>query len=99
MNAPWNATTPAVPSSATPGLKKELNGLPNGKDAEGEKKALPDARLYATWNYEQKHYQEPLNIVAARRGRMGSIQAGVSGGTTVGIPPSRARSESRVSER
>lgn len=81
-------------------MKKEANGVPNGKDPEAEQKSLPDARLYATWNYEQKHFQEPLNAVAAKRGRMGSIQSGMSGsGTTMGIPPSRARSESKVSER
>ena len=60
------------------------NGLANGLGKEREGAAarpLPDARLYATWNYETKRFDEPLVV----RRRVGSIA----------VPPmTRARSES-----
>ena len=76
------ATTPA------PGKGKETNGMPNGKEKDKDKEAarpLPDARLYATWNYEQKRFEEPLMT----RRRVGSVAGGV-GGVSMG----RTRSES-----
>ncbi|RDX41285.1 hypothetical protein OH76DRAFT_1412256 [Lentinus brumalis] len=79
VNAPWNSSfnpTPAAPPAAGKGKDGAANGLPNGKDkggdkgADGEKpRVLPDARLYATWNYEQKRFDEPLVV----RRRVGSI--------------------------
>ncbi|GBE87150.1 hypothetical protein SCP_1003970 [Sparassis crispa] len=62
VNAPWNSGVPTPATTPALGKSKDghgSNGLPNGKDAAAPAKALPDARLYATWNYEQKHYQDP----------------------------------------
>lgn len=85
INAPWNsgpagpATTPA-PSSAKV-LKKEE------RDTREQPKPLPDARLYATWSWEEKNFRESL--VPARRPRMGSVQLSTPMGNG-----KRARSES-----
>ncbi|KAI8972618.1 hypothetical protein BD414DRAFT_500107 [Trametes punicea] len=83
VNAPWNASFSPMPASTpAPGKSKEAgaNGIANGKEKEKEPpRPLPDARLYATWNYEQKQFDEPLVI----RRRMGSVHA-----------PGRAKSES-----
>jgi hypothetical protein len=43
------------------------------------KSALPDARLFATWEYEPKDYRIPLAPTGRSRGRVGSVQGG--GGT------------------
>ncbi|RPD60727.1 hypothetical protein L227DRAFT_547024 [Lentinus tigrinus ALCF2SS1-6] len=91
VNASWNSSfnpTPAATPAAGKGKDGAVNGMANGKDkggdkgADGEKpRALPDARFYATWNYEQKRYDEPLVV----RRRVGSIA----------VPPmGKARSES-----
>ncbi|KAI0830195.1 hypothetical protein BC628DRAFT_1313812 [Trametes gibbosa] len=93
VNAPWNASFSPMPAS-TPALGKGkeaagagagagANGaLPNGKEKEREApRPLPDARLYATWNYEQKQFDEVLVV----RRRMGSVHA---------PPPGRTKSES-----
>ncbi|KAH9948449.1 hypothetical protein B0H21DRAFT_733342 [Amylocystis lapponica] len=94
VNAAWNrsaAGTPAAPPGATKSKDGQgLNGLSNGKDAAPPPQAaLPDARLFATWNYEPKRFNEPI---ATRRGRMASMH----GATVMGIPAGRAGSESRV---
>ena len=88
VNAPWNSAFSSAPTATpAPGKGKEkdgVNGMPNGKDKDKEKetpRSLPDARLYATWNYEQKRYDEPLVV----RRRLGSVAA---------VPMGRARSES-----
>ena len=89
VNAPWNSGG-ATPPAATPQLP---NGVKTPKDKEKEKaastpKPLPDARLYATWAWEQKSYKEPL-AHTNRRTRMNSIQlSGVVGNGR------RSRSES-----
>ncbi|PIL25932.1 hypothetical protein GSI_11685 [Ganoderma sinense ZZ0214-1] len=87
--ASWNASfSPAPPTTAAPGKGKETNGLTNGKEKEKEQEAtrpLPDARLYATWNYEQKRFDEPLIM----RRRMGGVAGGIGG-----VPMGRTRSES-----
>lgn len=53
--------------------------MPNGKGKEPaeKEKSLPDARMYATWEYEVKSFREPL--VAPRRARQGSIQSSMFG--------------------
>ncbi|OBZ74643.1 hypothetical protein A0H81_05406 [Grifola frondosa] len=86
VNAPWNTGTSPTPAATPVPVKGKdsANGLPNGKDATAPSKPLPDARYYATWSYEQKHFDQPLMV---RRGRMGSVQ-------TLGPLPGRARSES-----
>jgi Wiskott-Aldrich syndrome protein len=70
-----------------------LNGLPNGKGKETTSKVLQDARLYATWDYEQKDYNMPLTL--GRRGRNGSVQGGPSGLSLVGTG-GRGRSGSKM---
>jgi hypothetical protein len=62
----------AVASTPTTAKLKDLsmpNGLPNGKEA--LTRAIPDARLHATWDYEAKRYNELLPV--GRRGRMNSM--------------------------
>ncbi|KZT68102.1 hypothetical protein DAEQUDRAFT_693189 [Daedalea quercina L-15889] len=88
VNAPWNTNAPTPPAAPLTNAKGKDTGV-NGvvKDGEAPAKALSDARLYATWDYEQKRYHEPL---ASRRGRPGSIQ-----GVGAAVPPVRQRSESR----
>lgn len=102
VNAPWNAsfspapaTTPATAAGGGGGKGKDGNGngggggMANGKEKEKDgagARPLPDARFYATWNYEPKRFDDGL--VAARR-RMGSI-AGPGAAASMG----RARSES-----
>ncbi|KAG5641226.1 hypothetical protein DXG03_005692 [Asterophora parasitica] len=82
--APWNANAlpPADAPPGTPALSK-----PKDKDKEREerdepkeKPALPDARLYATWEVESKDFRVPLVV---RRGRVGSVQHGVGKGKAV----------------
>jgi len=72
--APWNAiTTPQPPSQ--PAVKREdksASGMLNGKAKEEPQPILPDARFYATWDYEQKNFKEPL---AVGRKRTGGIQS------------------------
>ena len=81
--APWNsnplpsdgAIVPSTPATAKPGTK---DALPNGKDKDtsGQAKApavaLPDARLYATWDYEQKDYRVPVAAPSRSRTRAGT---------------------------
>jgi Wiskott-Aldrich syndrome protein len=95
--APWNAsTTPlaeAIPPTPIVGKLKEANGLLNGKVKESQAKAtLPDARLYATWDYEQKSFKTPLAPPPRNRGRMGSIQGG-SGVISLGLAGGRSGSK------
>ncbi|KII90167.1 hypothetical protein PLICRDRAFT_138678 [Plicaturopsis crispa FD-325 SS-3] len=83
VNAPWNANVGGA-TAGTPTLGKgaSSNGQPNGKGKEvAAPKPLPDARMYATWDYDQKHFFEPLP--AGRRGRMGSSQS--SSGVTLSL--------------
>ncbi|KAH9846579.1 hypothetical protein C2E23DRAFT_852238 [Lenzites betulinus] len=91
VNAPWNASFSPMPlTTPAPGKGKDgagANGAPpvlaNGKEKEKEPpRPLPDARLYATWGYEQKQFDEVLVV----RRRMGSVH--------LPAPPGRAKSES-----
>lgn len=60
--------------------KAELNGLSSlGKDA--SKPVLPDAKLVATWAYEEKSYRHPLNTMKQRKS---GTKAGNA--TTISIP-------------
>ncbi|KAF8966948.1 hypothetical protein BDZ97DRAFT_1806041 [Flammula alnicola] len=80
--APWNAN--AVTSGPDSVLPTPLTSKPkeapsaNGKESP-VKPVLPDARLYATWDYEQKDFKVPLTPLPRSRNRMGSIQASGSG--------------------
>lgn len=83
--APWNgnpesaAQPPPTPVVAKPATAKDA--LPNGKDKDKDKDkdssgqaktsaALPDARLYATWDYEPKDYRVPLPMPSRSRNRI-----------------------------
>ena len=61
--APWNSSLTA---SAMQGGKGEDGGTTNGQDASSF--TLPDAQMFATWDYETKQYSEPLGT--GRRGRV-----------------------------
>ncbi|KAF8259692.1 hypothetical protein EI94DRAFT_1750881 [Lactarius quietus] len=91
--APWNSDKSSVPipvPSMVKGKEQLTNGLTNGKGKDGEKEpVLPDARLFATWEHEQKSFREPLTV--PRRARQGSVHTSLSSNV-----PGRARGESRV---
>ncbi|KAF9460465.1 hypothetical protein BDZ94DRAFT_1324056 [Collybia nuda] len=78
--APWNANT-IPPSDAIPPtpMTAKLKEIPNGVGGKGgdppAKPVLPDARLYATWDYEPRDFKVPLTPTA-RRGRTGNAQSG-----------------------
>lgn len=95
--APWN-TGGAGPGSTSAGLNsaKPTGGKKGGGDGEdakggaGKQGVLPDARLFATWDYEQKHFYEPLAVPMAHQqgglARRGSIRGtGVGVGDTEGV--------------
>jgi hypothetical protein len=50
------------------------------------KPVLPDARLYATWDYDPKDFRVPLRSTTQTRGRMGSVQGG-SGVISLALGP------------
>ncbi|KAH9921105.1 uncharacterized protein B0H18DRAFT_1021908 [Fomitopsis serialis] len=87
VNAPWNTNAPTPPAAPLMNAKGKDTGV-NGVTKAGETsvKTLSDARLYATWDYEQKRFHEPL---VPRRGRIGSMQS-----VGAPAPPVRQRSES-----
>ncbi|KAN0078255.1 hypothetical protein V8E55_010312 [Tylopilus felleus] len=61
--APWNSSLSM--SAAQGGKGGEDGGATNGQDASSF--TLPDAQMFATWDYEMKQHNEPLG--AGRRGR------------------------------
>ncbi|KAF8064130.1 hypothetical protein FPV67DRAFT_203653 [Lyophyllum atratum] len=76
--APWNANAlppaDAVPGTPVVGSKGKDKEGGKDNDATAEKAALPDARLYATWECETKDFRSPLSTRG--RGRMGSVGGG-----------------------
>lgn len=98
VNAQWNSGT-GLPVAATPVIPNGTIKAAKEKEKEKESKdqaapkPLPDARMYATWSWDQKSYREPL-ANTARRTRTGSVQlAGIVGNGR------RARSESHHTDR
>ena len=90
--APWNSEKSSAPipaPSMAKGKDPLANGLTNGKGKEEKGPVLPDARLFATWEHEQKSFREPLTV--PRRARQGSVYTSLSSNV-----PGRARGESRV---
>jgi len=87
--APWNAHT-LTPADAVPPmsakLKEGINGISGKSEDSLVKPVLPDARLYATWDYEPKDFRVPLGPTLRARGRMGSIQGG-SGVISLALGP------------
>jgi hypothetical protein len=86
--APWNANS-LMPADAIPPTstkpKEGINGT-GGKSEDCQvKPVLPDARLYATWDYEPKDFRAPMASTRTR-GRMGSVQGG-SGAISLALGP------------
>lgn len=81
--APWNANNPsAVDNAPIPTIVKESSSSQlNGKAAPPP--ALPDAKLYATWDHDHKDFRAPLTPVKQQRTRMGSVQlpSGIASGS------------------
>ena len=76
--APWNANV--FPSAdmppPTPAVAKSKE---KEKETERQiKPAVPDARLYATWDYEVKDFRVSLAPTMRNRGKMGNVQSGSS---------------------
>jgi len=105
VNAPWNvgplpSTTAATPAPALPtketksGSSKDAGNAPNGKDAVASK-ALPDARLFATWDWEHKSYSNPLQVGRRRMGSMHVSSSGHGFGNGILLGGPRPRSESK----
>ncbi|KAL0573332.1 hypothetical protein V5O48_008630 [Marasmius crinis-equi] len=76
--APWN--THVVSSSNDPrdggGAGSGVNGI--GRSDPAAKNAPPDARLFATWDYEAKDYRAPLPASHLKKGRIGGQGVGVA---------------------
>ncbi|TFK37668.1 hypothetical protein BDQ12DRAFT_652775 [Crucibulum laeve] len=84
--APWNAnaippTGDAIPPTPVTAKPKDAA---NGNDPL-IKPVIPDARLFATWDFQQKDFKTPLNGTRARR--LGSMQVGGSGVISLGLGP------------
>ncbi|KDR78410.1 hypothetical protein GALMADRAFT_95132 [Galerina marginata CBS 339.88] len=77
--APWNANAvPSIPDAVPPTpqtSKPKDTPIANGKETP-VKPVLPDARLYATWDYESKDFKIPLAPVMRGRNRIGSMAGG-----------------------
>ncbi|KAL4063980.1 hypothetical protein V8B97DRAFT_2082159 [Scleroderma yunnanense] len=65
INAPWNSSQTGASGQAPKGGDETMA---TGRDAPSL--TLPDAQMFATWDYEPKHYQDPLT---GRRGRVVGI--------------------------
>ncbi|KAF4612033.1 hypothetical protein D9613_003808 [Agrocybe pediades] len=81
--APWNANAvPPGPDGApgtTPSTSKSKETPSTNAKESPVKPVFPDARLFATWDYDTKDFRIPLHPSARVRNRVGSIQAGGSG--------------------
>lgn len=64
VSAPWNSSASVAPPP--PGAKGKEDGVVNGRGNEPPTFTLPDAQMFATWDFEAKRQQEPLVV---RRGR------------------------------
>ncbi|RXW18408.1 hypothetical protein EST38_g7446 [Candolleomyces aberdarensis] len=79
--APWNSN-PIPPTDAngvpqTPVASRAGDSSVNGRgDGEAPKPAIPDALLFATWDYDSKDFRVPL---PRHRSRMASVAGGSSG--------------------
>lgn len=76
--APWNANAPPTIDTrpSTPGAAKLKDKEKETADA-AAKPVLPDARFYATWDYETKDFKIPLTSMVRSRTRMGPTPSGV----------------------
>ncbi|KAG1736221.1 hypothetical protein EDB19DRAFT_1722347 [Suillus lakei] len=62
VSAPWNSSASGAPT----GAKGKEEGTANGRSNEPPTFTLPDAQMFATWDFEAKRPQETLMV---RRGR------------------------------
>ncbi|KIK09511.1 hypothetical protein K443DRAFT_671409 [Laccaria amethystina LaAM-08-1] len=88
--APWNANViPSVDAVPPTPLATKVKDVPqtNGKETP-QKPVLPDARLYATWDFEPKDFKVPLAPTRTRT-RLGSIHHG--GGSMILPAVSRSK--------
>ena len=87
--APWNTNSATSADAAPPMSAKPKEGV-NGTNVKSEdslvKPVLPDARVYATWDYDPKDFRVPLGSSTRSRGRMGSVQGG-SGVISLALGP------------
>ncbi|KAF9526057.1 hypothetical protein CPB83DRAFT_795444 [Crepidotus variabilis] len=93
--APWNSSpsTDSNPVPATPLVTKDQSSQSNNNANNKDKPPLPDARLYATWDYEAKDFRHSIAPTIARNGRsrIGSLQAGPSGSGIISLPIARTK--------
>lgn len=80
--APWNSNTNIGPDGISAGgpLASKDAAVANGKDGPA-RQLMPDARLFATWDYDTKDFRVPLASSARSRSRMSSmtLQSAVGG--------------------
>jgi hypothetical protein len=77
--APWNSNLPGQEGNGAGGsLLKDTTANNNG----APKPLLPDARLYATWDYDTKDFRVAIAPLARTRSRMGSLNTQLAGGGT-----------------
>ncbi|KAG1733075.1 uncharacterized protein EDB91DRAFT_1150378 [Suillus paluster] len=67
VSAPWNSSSSGAPA----GAKGKDDGIANGRGNEPPTFTLPDAQMFATWEFEVKRPQESL-VVRRGRGAPGS---------------------------
>lgn len=83
--APWNSNLPGQDGVGAGGpLTTKDSNATNGKDG-GPKPLLPDARLYATWDYDTKDFRVPLAPSVRTRSRMSSLNVQSSTGAGTGL--------------
>lgn len=95
--APWNShAIPPGDGSNVPPTPVTSNKEKDRENGEAPNKPLiPDAQLFATWDFETKDFKVPLPS-SRHRNRVGSIQSGSSGVISLPSgPSSRSKSGSR----
>ncbi|KAJ8588598.1 hypothetical protein M405DRAFT_768872 [Rhizopogon salebrosus TDB-379] len=75
ISAPWNSSAPSAP----PGAKGKDDGTANGRGNEPPTFTLPDAQMFATWDFEAKRPQESLVVRRGRGGPASGLTLSVGG--------------------
>jgi hypothetical protein len=83
-------------ASTANGTKPEnsLAQRAEGKDADLK---LPDARLFATWDYEQKNFRDSLSVARASKLKGAQFQMASNPASAVDAPPRRGSTLSAIS--
>ena len=89
--APWNSNLPGQEGNGTGGSLPKDSSTANSNGA--PKPLLPDARLYATWDYDTKDFRVAIAPLARTRSRMGSLNPQSAGGTGLISLPVASRSK------